>query len=404
MLSVLFSHDVFRVAAFGITMLAMFPITRPTRNVPVLIRGATLLLCLLVGCGKTPPPMPVVVEEPRRASPPPKPPPPPPPPPSPLEGADPGDVFDEAESPPNFEVVGRHESDPQDQFAALIPERGTDHFEVVAGSGTAPRNGAGSTARLPSGFHPAEGTAYSNDGWPLRIVGEKDSAEMAYVPASTMSIGSNDGSPETRPEVSIEVSAFYVDVTEVTLGQFHQFRGAAGPKIMTPLNAADSARRPALGVNWQDAREYAHWAGKELPTEAEWELAARGPNAWRTPWGDGRALWERTRSPGQIDDVRSFQHDRSRFGLFDVAGNAREWCADQYSPKSFADAAALSPVKRRDWPGPKAPSRPNQRVVKGGSPDWSLWHRAGLEMRERAPDVGFRCVLRSKLEGTKPKL
>jgi len=321
-----------------------------------------------------------------------------------LQGADPGDVFDEAESPPNFDVVGRApEIDPRDQFAAVAPERIGDssQFEAVAPGPIASRSGNGGTARLPNGFHAVETTAVSADNWPLRIISEKDSAEMAFIPAGSIRMGSDQGPSEARPEVSVELSEFYIDVTEVTLGQFQRFRGSVGSKIAAPLNEADDALRPALGINWQDARDYAHWAGKELPTEAEWERAARGPNSWRTPWGDGRVLWERPRSPGQIDNVMSFAHDRSRFGLFDVAGNAREWCADHFSPKAHAEAAATSPAKRHDWLGPKTPARPNQRVVKGGSPDWSLWHRAGLEMRERDPDVGFRCVLRGRPEANK---
>ena len=190
------------------------------------------------------------------------------------------------------------------------------------------------------------------------------------------------------------MSAFYIDVTEVTLEQFAKFRGSAGPKIPAPLNDMDDQQRPALGIMWLDAREYSKWGGKELPTEAEWELAARGANALRTPWGDGRAIFERPRVPGQIDSVGAFAHDRSPFGLFDVSGNAREWCADHFSPKAFSEANNIPPNKRKDWTGPRQPFRPNLRVVKGGASDWSLWHRTGLGMRERADDVGFRCVLR----------
>lgn len=349
------------------------------------------------GCG-SPKPQPIAIARVEEPPPPPAPkaPPPPPPPPSPLEGADSNDVFDEAESLPNFEVTGHApEVDARDLFAAVIPVAGADSstFEVAQG-GLGVIGQSANSGRLPSGFRPAPGTRSSTDGWPLRIVGDKDSAEMAYVPAGTIQLGHEGGSTETSPAVNIELSAYYVDVTEVTLERFAKFRGDVGAKVVAPLNDGQQGQQPALGIMWLDAREYAKWAGKDLPTEAEWELAARGANGWRTPWGNSKAIFSRTRVPGQIDSVAEFIHDRSPFGLFDVAGNAREWCADHYSPKAFSEATAIPPAKRKDWSGPKQPFRPNQRVVKGGAPDWSLWHRTGVGMRDREPDLGFRCVLR----------
>ncbi len=373
-----------------------------------LLRAVTAMVSVLVlsGCGSksAPAPVQVAAEPPKRVSPAPKPPPPPPPPPSPLAGANPNDVFDEMESPPNFIVVGRApEDDSKDVFEVIEPAPGvtSSHFEVVfAGTGGS-RNVGNPSNRLPPGFRAVDGTSYSADGWPMRIVCEKDSSEMAFIPAGPVRMGSDDGPPEAQPEVTIELSPFYIDIAEVTLAQFRPFMTAIGLRILKPLNENDPPQHPGLGIVWNDARDYAHWVGKELPTEAEWELAARGPNSWRTPWGKGPAIWERGRVPGQIDAVKSFIHDRSRLGLFDVAGNAREWCADHFSPKAHAEAAALSPTKRHDWAGPKTPSRINQRVVKGGSRDWTLWHRAGVEMRERASDIGFRCVLRWKSDGNK---
>lgn len=345
--------------------------------------------------------MPIVQVERPRAVPAVKPPPPPPPPPSPLEGADPNDVFDEGPTPPNFEVVGQVLPFNTDEFTVASPVEGASsaRFEIVANASVA-RTSQAANFRLPPGFRVADGTPFSAEGAPLRIVCERDSSEMMFVPAGSVRIGSDDGPADVRPSVTIDVSPFYIDAHEVTLGQFQRYRMDQSAKVGAALNEGQNIRMPALGVNWHDARECVRWTGKELPTEAEWERAARGPDSWRTPWGNGRAIWERSREPGQIDEVASFVHDVSRFGLFDVAGNAREWCADHYSSKSFSEVAAMSPTKRLDWTGAKQPSRPNLKVVKGGAVDWSLWHRAGVEMRERAADVGFRGVLRAKKDAS----
>ncbi len=365
--------------------------------------GLSLLTWLSVpGCGKAPAPTPVVVAERPRAIPAAKPPPPPPPPPSPLEGADPSDVFDEAQPLPNFEITGLMPPIDTSEFLAAAPVDGVDssRFTVVSGNTVSLRNGSSGGMRLPPGFRAADGTDYSVEGLPLRIVCERDSSEMVLVPAGSVRMGHDAGPADSRPSVMIEVSPFYIDLHEVTLRQFNEFRSSQSTKIAAALNEGESPRRPAVGVTWNDARESARWAGKELPTEAEWERAARGPNSWRTPWGEGRAVWERSREPGQIDDVASFVHDRSRFGLFDVAGNAREWCADHFSSKSFSEVVVMPQAKRKDWTGAKQPSRPNLKVVKGGAADWSLWQRTGVEMRERAADIGFRCVLRSKKDAS----
>jgi formylglycine-generating enzyme len=310
---------------------------------------------------------------------------------------DPNDVFEIVAEPEGFELLepGPRESD---RFAVVLPRGGEDSttFDVIERGGR-PGGEPDPAFRLPAGFTPLPDAGYSESGLPLRIRCEKDDSVMVLVPAGTVTMGKDDGPSESTPELVVHLDDYYIDETEVTLEQYERFRRearqAGGRLRPEPLNASDPKEHPVLGLPWGEARAYANWAGKDLPTEAQWEKAARGPNGFDHPWGNGRAVWPRARSLDEIAPVQSFRTDRSPYGAFDLAGNAREWCLDWYSDRAFAEAAARGGTLR-NWDGPRSASPPNQRVVKGNGPNWVVWHRAGRNMRERMPDMGFRCVLR----------
>ncbi len=154
---------------------------------------------------------------------------------------------------------------------------------------------------------------------------------------------------------------------------------------------AESADAPAAFVNCRDAEAYALWAGKRLPTEAQWELAARSTDGRRYPWGDQPIKWSRPRKFGQVDPVMSFQEDVSAYGAFDMSGNVMEWTRDWYEPgyfEKFKDKVVENPT------GPATqPQKSIQRVVKGGSKSGILFARKGIDIDRRFPNLGFRCTL-----------
>ena len=317
---------------------------------------------------------------------------------------EPDNTFDILEPGPNFEILSRKPSPrPRDLFYVQRPAKGVDAsmFQVVE-RGTGPESGDPDPEfHLPDGFTVETEYGYASNGLPRRIRCETDGALMALVPAGVFIMGSNSGSSNARPQVRMYVDTFYIDMTEVTVAQFELYRRSResskkkrGRRIEPPLNKSSSPEHPALGILWRDARSYARWAGKDLSTEAEWEKAARGSAGFLHTWGNGRAIWARHRVARQIDPVASFRTDVSPWGVYDMAGNAREWCLDRYSPRAFSEAAARKTIPR-NWQGPKrGVAGTDLHVVKGNGPHWEAWERTGVSLRTRAPDIGFRCVLR----------
>ncbi|HVX33737.1 MAG TPA: formylglycine-generating enzyme family protein [Solirubrobacterales bacterium] len=295
-------------------------------------------------------------------------------------------------------------------------------------------------------------------------------ADMVAVPGGTFRMGSESFYPEERPVRRVAVEAFRIDAHPVTNEQFAEFVDATGyvtlaerpvdaadypdadPALLVPGSAvfreppgrvdlrsgvwwayvpgaswrrpegpgsdlAGRERHPVVHVAYEDALAYAQWAGKALPTEAEWECAARGGLDGATyAWGDerrpgGRTMantwegefpWQNLRGGGfaRTSPVGSFPPNG--YGLLDVAGNVWEWTADRYDARPPAHSCCGAPQPPAACHGGEAVDRTAVMVVKGGShlcaPNYCLRYRTAARQGEQADTstshIGFRCVVR----------
>ena len=236
---------------------------------------------------------------------------------------------------------------------------------------------------------------------------------MVLIPAGEFQMGSHNGERDERPVHTVYLDAFYIDKHEVTVAEYKQFVEATGhrplPESVSRTSPTD--QHPVVEVSWHDALAYAKWAGKRLPTEAEWEKAARGRLiAQDYPWGNAidadRANYNKNTKSGTHDERTTpvGAYPANAYGLHDISGNVAEWCLDTYQRKFYADAPRDNPIAGAENIQ-QVITNVNvgkaKRVVRGGS--WSFNAksvRVANRLAEKpsllSSDVGFRCARDAK--------
>jgi len=220
---------------------------------------------------------------------------------------------------------------------------------------------------------------------------------MAVVPAGEFMMGSPTGDSDEQPAHKVYVDTFSMDVYEVTVGQYAAFLRAKGidpPSDWKTMNQPAHQKRPVANVDSTDAAAYCKWAGKRLPTEAEWEKAARGTDGRLYPWGNdpptplhanfGKSDWN---NHGVLAPIGTFEDGKSPYGIYDMAGNVWEWVSDWYDYNYYKNSPSQNPT---------GPSSGGTKVIRGGA-----WNSSPRAMRSANRSLisptdqgldGFRCA------------
>ncbi len=240
-----------------------------------------------------------------------------------------------------------------------------------------------------------------NGALPPLVINDRDGSVLLYVPPGEFEMG--DGKGSDCPKHRVWVDGYYVGIYAVTNAQYKRFvddTGHRGPDKADWGTAVwqgksfpvDKADHPVVCVSWDDAQAYAKWSGLSLPTEAQWEKAARGPRNWKYPWGDAwdgdRCRHSENRGSETTCPVYGYPRGVSGYGCYNMSGNVWEWCEDWYDSGYYTKGPSRNP---------RGPEGGSHRVYRGGGWSGVASHcRASFRDRivpgNRIDDRGFRLV------------
>jgi len=220
-----------------------------------------------------------------------------------------------------------------------------------------------------------------------------DDAEMVVVLAGEFMMGNDDSEADEKPAHKVYLDSFHIDKYEVTNDQYGKFMAAAGYGAPGYWNHKkfNASKQPVVGVSWHQADAYCLWAGKRLPTEAEWEKAARGPEGRRYPWGES---WDSSRANtehskiGRTMPVGSYPEGASLYGAHDMIGNVWEWTASLHRPYPYAGGDG-----REDPRGSERRVRRGGSYADGGQKALRSTFRSRFEPEATRNNLGFRCAM-----------
>ncbi|MEK7286751.1 MAG: SUMF1/EgtB/PvdO family nonheme iron enzyme [Nitrospirota bacterium] len=243
---------------------------------------------------------------------------------------------------------------------------------------------------------------------PLKSSGEPIANAMILIPAGHFTMGSDEGGRNEKPIRQVFLDAFEINAFEITQSQYGEFVKATRhrsplSRYVKDIERYNDMNQPVVYVNWLDAEAFCKWTGSRLPTEAEWEKAARGSSGITWPWGNdpqssyGNFLGDADQNR-YTAFVGSFQKDRSPYQIYDMAGNAQEWVADWYEPLYYEQGKTQNP---------KGPMRGTMKILRGGSWNDSYLSgrasaRIGMVPDYRDTTVGFRCGRHQPPAGVSP--
>ncbi len=227
-------------------------------------------------------------------------------------------------------------------------------------------------------------------------INAKDGAEMILIPAGEFVMGDLSWlAQRDAPNHKVYLKPYYIYKNHVTVAQYRKFCDATGRQITYQQSFTGPDNYPMVSVTWFEARDYAKWAGCDLPTEAQWEKAARGNDGRTYPWGD---RWDSRKAhsgwkgvSGENAPVGSFPSGASPYGVLDMAGNAWDWCQDWYDSDYYEKSPPLDP---------SGPTTGTYRVLRGGAAigvdtgpnDFRTYNRYFYAPDQDFVDIGFRCV------------